>query len=260
MDENLGKFIENFARLVELAQSRQHRMKRGTQLLDTLTDHLAVKAESVAVVVEEIPPHRFVDADILMEELTAEDAEFRLVGIGGGDQRHHNSLSDMLQQSQLFPQYPLSQPDYTNLAVGPDQQRQAVALGLWLFSHDGSPIAVLQRDANPRYGRQSSSLEVLAGATDKAAHFLSEFRRRMQHRSVLKGQVISLVMGEYGSSGRGDLPRPAGPCRVRCHPAGWPAGESVGPHVGHRRAPGIAQQIWPAPQTRSPALRQAGDR
>lgn len=203
MDEILGKFIDDFARLVELAQSGQRRGQPGTQLLTTLTEHLAVRAESVSVVVEEIPPHRFVDADILMEELAAEDPEFRLVGIGGGDQRHHHSLSDMLQQSQLYPQFPLSQPDYANLAVGPDEQRQAVALGLWLFSHGGSPIAVLQRDANPRYGRQSASLEVLADATDKAARFLSEFRNRMQHRSVLKGQVISLAMGEYGPSAAG---------------------------------------------------------
>ena len=78
----------------------------------------------------------------------------------------------MLQQSQMFPHFPLSQPDYTNLAVGPDEQRQVVALGLWLFSHGGSPIAVLQRDANPRYGRQSASLEVLAGATDHSGRFL----------------------------------------------------------------------------------------
>src|SRR6476469_6696736 len=203
MDEILGKFIDDFARLVELTQSGQRRGQPGTQLLTTLTEHLAVRAESVSVVVEEIPPHRFVDADILMEELAAEDPEFRLVGIGGGDQRHHHSLSDMLQQSQLYPQFPLSQPDYANLAVGPDEQRQAVALGLWLFSHGGSPIAVLQRYANPRYGRQSASLEVLAGATDKAARFLSDFRRRMRHHSVLKGQVISLVMGEYGPSAAG---------------------------------------------------------
>ena len=87
--------------------------------------------------------------------------------------------------------------------MGPDEQRQAVALGLWLFSHAGSPVAVLQRDANPRYGRQTASLEVLAGDTRNAAGFLSEFRRRMQHRSVLKGQVISLVMGEYGPSAAG---------------------------------------------------------
>jgi hypothetical protein len=203
MDENLGKFIDNFAELVQLAQSGQHRVQSGIQLLGTLTDHLAVPAESLSVVVEEIPPHRFVDADILMAELAAEDADFRLLGVGGGDQRHHQSLSDMLQQSQFFPQFPISQPDFTNLAVGPDEQRQAVAMGLWLFSHAGAPVAVLQRDANPRYGRQSASLEVLAGDTAHAAGFLSEFRRRMQHRSVLKGQVISLVMGEYGPSAAG---------------------------------------------------------
>ena len=97
----------------------------------------------------------------------------------------------------------MSQPDYTNLAVGPDEQRQAVALGLWLFRHGGRPVAVLQRDANPRYGRQSASLEVLAGDTRDAAGFLSEFRRQMRHRSVLKGQIISLVMGEYGPSAAG---------------------------------------------------------
>ncbi|WP_104141117.1 ATP-binding protein [Arthrobacter sp. ZGTC131] len=203
MDENLGKFIDNFAQLVELAQSGQHRVRAGTQLLTTLTDHLGTPAESLSVVVEEIPPHRFVDADIMMAELAGADGDFRLVGIGGGDQRHHQSLSDMLQQSQFFPQFPLSQPDYTNLAVGPDEQRQAVALGLWLFRHGGRPVAVLQRDANPRYGRQSASLEVLAGDTADAAGFLSEFRRQMRHRSVLKGQIISLVMGEYGPSAAG---------------------------------------------------------
>ena len=203
MDENLGKFIDDFAQLVQLAQAGQHRVPSGTQLLTTLSDHLGVPAGTVAVVVEQIPPHRFVDADIQMAGLAGEDPEHRLVGIGGGDQRHHHSLSDMLQHAQVFPQFPLAQPDYANLAVGPDELRQAVALGLWLFHHGGRPIAVLQRDANPRYGRQTASLEVLAGDTEAAANFLAEFRRRMQHHSILKGQVISLVMGEYGPSAAG---------------------------------------------------------
>ncbi|MBT2532994.1 ATP-binding protein [Arthrobacter sp. ISL-48] len=203
MDENLGKFIDDFAQLVQLAQSGQHRMRAGTQLLTALTEHLGLPAETLSVVVEEIPPHRFVDADIQMAELAAESGDFRLLGIGGGDQRHHQSLSDMLQQSQFFPQFPLSQPDYRNLAVGPDDQRQAVAMGLWLFRHKGSPVAVWQRDANPRFGRPSASLEVLASDTGSAAEFLADFRLRMQHRSVLKGQIISLVMGEYGPSASG---------------------------------------------------------
>lgn len=203
MDENLGKFIEDFAQLVQLAQAGQHRVPAGAQLLATLSEHLGVPAGTLPVVAEEIPPHRFVDADIQMAELAREDPQFRLVGIGGGDQRHHHSLSDMLQQAQVFPQFPLSQPDYANMAVGPDEQRQAVALGVWLFSHGGHPLAVLQRDANPRYGRQAASLEVLAGSTDTAASFLAEFRRRMQRQSVLKGQIISLVMENYGPSAAG---------------------------------------------------------
>ncbi|WP_457963560.1 ATP-binding protein [Arthrobacter sp. D1-29] len=200
MDEKLGKFIDDFAELVQLAQAGNHRQQPGKQLLEALTEHLGAPAEGLAVVVENIPPHRFVDADILLAEFAGQDPDSRLVGIGGGGQRHHQSLSDMVQQSQLFPQFPLAQPDYTNLAVGPEEQRQAVALGLWLLRIDGSPLAVLQRDADPRSGRQAASLEVVAAEPRAGSAFLAEFRRRMESRSVLKGQVISLTMGEYGPS------------------------------------------------------------
>ncbi|MET4147433.1 ATP-binding protein [Arthrobacter sp. UYCo732] len=203
MDEKLGKFIDDFGALVQLAQAGNYREQKGQQLLPALTGHLGVPADGLSVVEEKILPHRFVDADIVMAGLAAQDPVSRLVGIGGGGQRHHQSLSDMVQQSQLFPQFPLAQPDYANLAVGPDKQRQAVALGLWLFAFAGSPLAVLQRDADPRSGRQTASLEVLAGSPETAARFLAEFRLRMDSNSVLKGQVISLVMSEYGPSTAG---------------------------------------------------------
>ncbi|HET7139845.1 MAG TPA: ATP-binding protein [Arthrobacter sp.] len=203
MDEKLGKFIDDFSELVQLAQAGNHRQQAGKQLLEALTEHLGEPAEGLSVVVETIPPHRFVDADILMADFAAQDPESRLVGIGGGGQRHHQSLSDMVQQSQLFPQFPLSRPEYANLAVGPDQQRQAVAIGLWLFSFDGAPLAVLQRDADPRTGRQSATLELLAPRPAAGTRFLAEFRLRMDNNSVLKGQVISLVMSEYGPSTAG---------------------------------------------------------
>ncbi len=113
MDEKLGKFIDDFSELVQLAQAGNHRQQPGKQLLEALTEHLGEPAEGLSVVVENIPPHRFVDADILMAKFAGQDPDSRLVGIGGA-QRHHQSLSDMVQQSQLFPQFPLSQPDYTN--------------------------------------------------------------------------------------------------------------------------------------------------
>ncbi|WP_240974331.1 AAA family ATPase [Crystallibacter degradans] len=135
--------------------------------------------------------------------MAAEDPEQRLVGIGGGDQRHHSSLSDMLQQAQLFPQFPLAQPDYTNLAIGPNEQRQVVALGIRLITRSGVPLAVLQREASPRFGRPTALLEVLSPEPSAAAEFLSVLRTQLQTRSVLKGQVVSLTMDEYGSSGAG---------------------------------------------------------
>jgi hypothetical protein len=203
MDEKLGKFIDDFAALVHLAQAGNHRQQAGKQLLEALTEHLGAPAEGLAVVVENVPLHRFVDADIRMAEFAAQDPDSQLVGIGGGGQRHHQSLSDMVQQSQLFPQFPLSQPDYTNLAVGPDKQRQAVALGLWLFTFAGRPMAVLQRDADARSGRPSASLEVLSADPQAGSDFLAEYRSRMENQSVLKGQVISLTMAEYGPSSAG---------------------------------------------------------
>lgn len=202
MDGNLGKFIDDFAVLVRIVQSGQHRLPDGEQLLAALTEHLGTPAQSLSLVVEEVPPHRFVDADIIMADIAAASPAFRLAGIGGGDQRHHLTLSDMLQ-SQYFPQVSLSQPDYKNLAVGPDEQRQVVAMGLWLFDFNNKPVAVWQREANPRFGQPTASLEVLAPDTATTADFLAEFRRRMQHQSVLKGQIISMVMGEYGPSAAG---------------------------------------------------------
>jgi hypothetical protein len=203
MDEKLGNFIDNFADLVQLAQAGSHRRQAGTQLLDTLTDHLGVAAGNLAMVEEQIPAHRFVDADIVMTDLAALDPESRLVGIGGGGQRHHQSLSDMVQQSQAFPQFPLAQPDYVNLAVGPEAQRQAVGFGLRLLKYDGGRLGVLQRAADPRSGRQSASLEVVAENAGTGTAFLSEYRRRMDSQSVLKGQVVSLAMGEFGPSSGG---------------------------------------------------------
>jgi DNA polymerase III delta prime subunit len=204
MDEKLGKFIDDFADLVQLAQvAQRQKPSAGVQLLEALTAHLGLPAENLAVVEEQIPPHRFMDADIVVADLAALDPQSRLVGIGGGGQRHHHSLSDMVQQSQAYPQFPLAQPDYVNLAVGPDAQRQAVGFGLRLLMYDGGRLGVLQRAADPRSGRQTASLEVVAEDPETGAAFLAEYRRRMDSQSVLKGQVISLTMGEFGPSSGG---------------------------------------------------------
>ncbi len=97
-----------------------------------------------------------------------------------------------------IPRFPIAQPDYTNLATGPDSQRQAVALGLWLFNYGGSPVAVLQREAKMERHRQTVSLEVLATRPAVASGLLAEVRRDMERQSVFKGQIVALAVSDYG--------------------------------------------------------------
>ncbi|WP_434995293.1 AAA family ATPase [Arthrobacter sp. Ld5] len=200
MGDDARAFIRDFGTMVRLAQEAQPHHARGRELVETLAAHLDADPGSLPVVVEEVPAHRFVDADIILSALTRQG---RCVGIGGGDQRHHMSLGDMIQQSELYPNFPLSQPDYANLPVGPDEQRQAIALGLRLFHREGVPVALLQRRAEPRYGRQVASLEVLCADSDAVTGLLAEFRRRMQRESVMKGQVLSLTTEDFGPSAAG---------------------------------------------------------
>lgn len=196
----MGMFIKDFGVLVQLAQASMEPVQGGDELLQTLSRHLGVPPKELSVVVEEIPAHRLADLDILLEDIAGRDPDASLLGIGGGDQRNHMSLSDMVQQAQMYAAFPLAQPDFTNQPVGPDEQRQTVALGLRLFSYGGAAIAVLQRAAKPTFGRPFATAEVLAATPGGAAKFLAEVRRRMEHESVFKGQVISLQVSEYGPS------------------------------------------------------------
>ncbi|MGM0930925.1 MAG: AAA family ATPase [Actinomycetota bacterium] len=203
MDGTLGKFIDDFAALAALAQQAQQSTVRGDKLLDRLGAYLETDVRDLPTVVEEIPAHRLADADILLEEFAGDDPESGLIGIGGGDQRHHMSLSDILQHASQYGGFPVGQPDYTNLAVGPAEQRQALALGMRLFRRKGHPLAVLIRAANPRFGQTAAMLEVLSPEPDAVAEFLTAFRERMRTQSVLKGQVVSFTMQEFGATGAG---------------------------------------------------------
>ena len=97
-------------------------------MLALLDAHFGQPADELPVVLETVESHRSVDVDIALEEVVALDPESRLVGIGGGDQRHHSSLSDLMAQAGWgrFRQGPV---DRLNLATGPDSERATVAFG-----------------------------------------------------------------------------------------------------------------------------------
>jgi len=198
LDDADRDLMRAFARYIEQANELAAAEQRAvlTPVGERIGAHLGVDPQSVPVVTEELPDHRLVDADIALEEL-AGSAPDALVGIAGDDSRFHSSVSEFIANPHVrWAPGPVS---YATRATGADTTRRVVSFGLRLLTHDGSPIAVVQRSAKPEYGRGRATLEILCPDQDAASAFLLRLRALMIERSVLRGQVLSFVQSEYGS-------------------------------------------------------------
>ncbi len=196
------EFLARFKELVErLLRDLPGSRLAGPALLDVLREHLGVDADTLAVVTEEVSAHRIVDADLALEEIALRDPDQRLVGVGGGDMRHHMTFSDLLQHARMGQQVPIGQVDYVQAATGhgADEHRNVVALGLRLFRFRGEPVAVRQQTPRPQYGRAEASLDVLAPDRDVAEAVLAEVRALMDERSVFRGKVVTFAGDPYGN-------------------------------------------------------------
>lgn len=162
---------------------------------DELSAHLGVDAVTLPVTTESLPAHRYVDADIALDELM-ERCGGRLIGVTGGEQRLHVSASDLLSGGYAhFAPGPVS---YELRDVDADSQRRVVAFGVRLLVFDGHPVAIVQRASNPRSMPPQPQLELIGADADATAAALAEIRRLMIERSVLRGQVLSFAPTEYG--------------------------------------------------------------
>ena len=162
---------------------------------------------------EDIPLHRTVDSDIAITEIAERDPEARLLGLGGGDMRHHMTFGDQIQHARYGNGGALGQVEYVQTAIGPgpSDHRNVVASGMWLFRYGDHPVAVrMQGAAMQMGGRPSGRLDVLAVDSEVARELVTEVRRLMDERSVIRGQVVT-----FGSRplrpghGRRDLHRAA---------------------------------------------------
>lgn len=167
-----------------------------------LREHLGVDPRDVPTVNEMLAPIRQADSDAAVRALVDESGGGRLLGIGGGDQRWHMSLSDMVQSFHL--RVPVGPVEYTSVQIGPGEERSIVAMGLWLFRAGDDPVAVLVRMQKPQYGARAG-LEVLAPGEGVAQRVLVRIRALMNELSVLRGKVLSLVAEEFGDT-LGDQP------------------------------------------------------
>ncbi|MEV6842443.1 ATP-binding protein [Actinoplanes sp. NPDC051411] len=200
MDEPTQDFIAAFQTFLDevVASHREHARTVGEQALTpVLREHLGTDPRGIAVVTEEVPAYRFVDLDVALAEVQDRDERAQLLGIGGGTQRNHHSLGEVLQMAGRFEQFPVGAVDYSSVATGPETTREAVSFGLRLFSYAGGPVAVLQRAAAPRYGVATSRMEILSPVAGVAAALIAEVRELMVRRSVLRGQVLTLGGSDF---------------------------------------------------------------
>jgi hypothetical protein len=181
----------------------------GPPLREVIAAHLGTDPRELPILRLDVEPHQFVNLDVAMAAILEEHdgdpghhtgAGSQVIGVGGGDQRHHQTLGDMLQGFGPWQGLPVGPVDRALLDTGPTTRREAVAFGIHLLSYLGTPVAVLQRRSNPRYGNMSG-LEVVA-AGDVGGRLLDDVRRLMVERSVFRGQVLSLgqVDDAYGPS------------------------------------------------------------
>lgn len=203
-DRDLMRAVSTYLQKVnELAQHET--LATRTLLGDLISEHLGTDAAQLPVVREELADHRLVDADIALEVLAGDG---RLVGVGGGDQRHQHGLSEFISNPYL--RYAPGPVDYAERATGPESTRQVVSLGVRLLQFDGHPIVVTQRAAMPQYGRAAAMVEIMAAEPAVVSRFLEALRQAMIEHSVLRGQVLSFEATEYGrDAGATFLPRPS---------------------------------------------------
>ena len=196
-----------------------------------VAEHLGCDPAGLPIVRLDVDAHQFVNLDVAVAALVEEHGGGTVIGVGGGDMRHHQTFGDMLQQAGPWNRFRVGAVDRERVETGPASHRDAVAFGIHLFRYRGEAVAVHQRRANPQFGGRSG-IEV-AARDELCGPLLADVRRLMVERSVFRGQLLSFGQSEqaYGASvsGISFLERPAMSARDVVLPEG--ALERIERHV-----------------------------
>ncbi len=200
MDDRTAHFLDSFQTFLdEVVPLARAGSESGPRLATAVGEHLGVDPTTVPVVRLDVPGHQFVNLDVAIEALVERHGGGRVVGVGGGDQRHHQTFGDLLT-TRGAGGIPVGAGDRARLQTGPNSTREAIALGVHLFAYDTVPVALLQRRANRQFG-EANGVELVA-AGDVTEALLADLRTLMVERSVFRGQVLAFDLTEsmYGAS------------------------------------------------------------
>ncbi|CAN5359709.1 AAA family ATPase [soil metagenome] len=201
MDEHTQDFVETFGTFMrEVVNQNSLLTDRVTPLGAMVEDFLGTSIRELPIVTQTLASHRLVDADLALSEL-ADRCGAAPLGVSGGQQRDHSSLSELLNSQ--YARFGLGPVDYLSIPSGPATVRQVVSFGIYLLTHAGGRAVVLQRAAQPERGRQFASLEVLADSEATSAALLAEFARLLLSTSILRGQVLTFSHSTFGPGAGG---------------------------------------------------------
>jgi len=192
VDPEIAEFARSFRRLAE----EIHRLADDRELSEVgrhVEAFLGVPLAELEPVSESFPQHQVVDLDLALETLITEYAGTRR-GISGAHRNHVDSFGEFLLGMMGFR---LGAVTYERRRTGPDSDRRVVGFGLGEVRVDGEPLVWLQRSANPQFGRDRYTVEVMCPDRNVTDRFLTRVHERMAELSILRGQVISFVPNDF---------------------------------------------------------------
>ncbi len=201
--------VGQFARLFEgfLRQMEQAAAEAGatSPLKDILDTHLGDDCVGMPIISETFPPYDHANVQVAIDAyLGAAGRGFELIGLSG-QQRHHGSLSDLIEMGRHMG-IAFGSVDFVNLPAGPDETMAVVQFGIYLVRDEGVPLVVLLRGPQEHHGPdQVVTLQILAAEGAPARSLLAEVRRLTVELNVFRGQVLSFGQSRMGYMGAGPV-------------------------------------------------------
>lgn len=204
MDDDVAKFGQTFQDFMERMTTAASAGQRSP-IAEKFGRHLGVEDLSVLPIVSDAhPAYDHVNVQVALSAyLDAEGRRYELIGLTGSA-RHHGSMSDIFEMAR-HAGVRLGSVDFVNLPSGPDETLACVQFGLFLVEDRGTPLVVLMRGAQPQFGHESVSLEVLAKERERSRALLAEVRRLMIELNVFRGKVVSFAASHMGHIGLGPV-------------------------------------------------------
>src|SRR5262245_20754099 len=173
-------------------------------LRDRLDRHLGTGSAALPVVSDSFAAYDHVNVQVALSAYLAENGRRHgLVGLTG-QQRHFESLSDLIQSGN-HAGIQLGAADLVNLPVSPDETLACVQFGLFLIEDRGAAVVALLRGPSEFGQQQTVTLELLSPDQERATALLAEVRRLMVERNVFRRQVISFGEPHLGHVGVGPV-------------------------------------------------------